>query len=153
MSDNDAEHAKFMRLAIDEGRRGGEAGNLAVGSVIVRDGTVIGRGYNTAVSEGDPTNHAEIVAIRHACGTLASAQLTGATLYTAMEPCPMCAWAICMVGIKRLVLGARHATFHRPEMGAYAIERLVEMTGAKLEVVSGVLEVECEALRPELTRR
>ena len=65
----------------------------------------------------------------------------------------MCAWAICMVGIKRLVLGARHATFHRPEMGAYSVERLVEMTGAQLEVVSGVLQAECEALRPELSRR
>jgi tRNA(Arg) A34 adenosine deaminase TadA len=147
------DHEHLMRLAIEEARRGGAAGNIAVGSVIVRAGAVIGTGHNTSRSGGDPIDHAEIVAIRDACRREGTHDLAGATLYTAMEPCPMCAWAICMTGIGRVVLGARHATFHRPEMGDYAIERLIEMTGANVEVITGVLEAECEGLRPELERR
>lgn len=142
----------FMRAAIDEARRGAAAGNLAVGSVIVRAGAVIGAGCNTVNADGDPTAHAEIVAIRDACRREGSTTLPGATLYTSMEPCPMCLWAIRSAGIERLVLGARHAAFRRPDLGRYSVEALIEMTGAPLEVVTGVLEDECEALRPELDR-
>jgi tRNA(adenine34) deaminase len=150
---NDSDHVRFMRLAIEESQRGAGRGNLAVGSVIVRDGDVVGAGHNASASDGDPTNHAEIMAIRDACRKLGVSELEGATLYTAMEPCPMCAWAIRVAGIERVVLGARHATFHRPELGTYTIEGLMEMTGSELDVVTGVLEAECEALRPELKRR
>ena len=93
MSDRGSGHDRFMRLAIETGRRGGASGNIAVGSVVVRDDVVIGRGCNTATSDGDPTNHAEIVAIRDACRETGARDLPRSTLYTSMEPCPMCACA------------------------------------------------------------
>jgi tRNA(Arg) A34 adenosine deaminase TadA len=145
-------HETFMRRAIEAARRGATAGNLAVGSVIVRDGEVIGTGCNTVRADGDPTAHAEIVAIRDACRRTGEAVLPGTTLYTSMEPCPMCLWAIRTADIGRLVLGARHADFDRPDLGDYSVERLVEMTGAPLALVTGVLHEACLELRPELVR-
>lgn len=142
------DHDRFMRAAIEEARRGAAAGNVAVGSVIVRDGEVIGAGHNTVNADGDPTAHAEIVAIRDACRRAGTATLPAdATLYTSMEPCPMCLWAIRCAGIGRLVLGARHAAFRRSDLGDYSAERLIELTGAPLVMVTGVLEQECVALR------
>jgi tRNA(adenine34) deaminase len=146
-------HERFMREAIAEARRGAAGGNIAVGSVIARGGEVIGRGCNTVRADGDPTAHAEIVAIRDACRATDTVTLQGATLYTSMEPCPMCLWAIKTAGIQRLVLGARHAAFHRPDLGTYSVERLVQMTAAPLEIITGVLEADCLALRPELDLR
>lgn len=156
-----------MRLAIDEARAGAAEGNLGVGCVIVRDGAVIGAGRNAVGATGDPTAHAEVVAIRDAArrlgvtrfdgdtlhATLYTTTLYTTTLYTTTEPCPMCLWAIVMTGIGRLVLGARHAAFVRPELGDYTAERMIAMTGAPVEVVTGVLEAECEALRTDLRRR
>lgn len=138
-----------MRLALAEGRRAGVEGNLAIGSVIVRDGQVIGAGRNTINTESDPTNHAETAAIRDACRALASKELAGATLYTTMEPCPMCLWAICLAGIGELVIGARHADMKPPRVhyGRYAVEALLEMTGRRLDIVTGVLTQDCIALR------
>lgn len=141
------EHAHFMQMALDEGRRGVSEGNRPIGSVIVRDGTVIATGRNTVATEGDPTNHAETVAIRAGCRSLGVTELPGATLYTTMEPCPMCLWAISIAGIERLVLGARHAAFQPHDYGDYSVERLLELTGRKLDVVTGVLTDDCEAMR------
>lgn len=149
---NGNDHARFMRAALDEARRGAEAGNVAVGSVIVRGGEVIGSGCNTVNASADPTEHAEIVAIRDACRHERAPALPGTTLYTTMEPCPMCLWAIRTARIERLVLGARHADFARPDLGRYSVEALLEMTGAPLELITGVLDAECVALRPELAR-
>jgi tRNA(adenine34) deaminase len=144
-----ADHDRYMRLALEEGRRAGAEGNLAIGSVIVRDGQVIGAGRNTINTESDPTNHAETAAIRDACRALASKELPGATLYTTMEPCPMCLWAICLAGVEELVVGARHADVKPPRIGYghYAVEALLEMTGRRLGIVTGVLTQECLALR------
>lgn len=150
---SDAGHERFMRIAIEESRRGGAAGNVAVGSVVVRDGAVIGAGHNTVASDRDLTCHAEVMAIRDACRREETLELPGSTLYTAMEPCPMCLWAIALARIERIVLGARHAAFVRPELGRYSIEALIELTGVPIEVVTGVLEAECRALRPELAPR
>ena len=147
-----SEHESNLCLAIAEARKAGASGNVAVGSIIVRDGTVIGAGHNAVRSTGDLTAHAEICAIRDACARLGTTELTGAMLYTTMEPCPMCLWAICISGVHRLVLGARHTSFHRPELGGYAVERMLELTANPLELVTGVLADECEALCPELTR-
>jgi tRNA(adenine34) deaminase len=146
------DHEHFMRLALEEGRRAGTEGNLAIGSVIVRDGFVIGAGRNTINTERDPTNHAETAAIRNACRALASKELSGATLYTTMEPCPMCLWAICLAGVEELVIGARHADVKTPRVGygRYAVEALLEMTGRRLGIVTGVLTQECLALREAL---
>lgn len=143
------DHEHFMRLAIEEGRKGEAAGNRPIGSVIVRDGAVIGVGRNTVESECDPTSHAETVAIRDACRKLGVTDLGGATLYTTMEPCPMCQWAITIAGISELVLGARHADFAPHDYGDYTVERLLELTGRQMTVVTGVLQDECIAIRRE----
>jgi len=147
---NGEHHLHFMRAALDEARRGAEAGNVAVGSVIVRGDAIIGTGCNTVNASADPTEHAEIVAIRDACRRERAPALPGTTLYTTMEPCPMCLWAIRTARIERLVLGARHAAFGRPDLGRYRVEALLELTGAPLELITGVLDDECVALRPEL---
>lgn len=141
------EHEDFMKQALDLSRKAMAAGNLPVGSLIVRDGTVIGAGYNQARTTNDPTSHAEIEALRDACRRLAVTDLRGATCYTVMEPCPMCCWALLEAGISRLVLGARHAAMRRTDYGAYSVEKLLAMTGRRMEIVSGVRTAECEALR------
>ena len=142
-----ADHDHFMGLAIEESRLALEAGNAPVGSVIVRDGEVIGRGRNRVNSDANPTIHGETDAIRDACENLGTPDLSGSTLYTAMEPCPMCCWAIVEAGIERLVLGARHADMKRTDYGDYSVEKLLTMANRKLHIVTGVRSAECEALR------
>ena len=147
-----SDHHLNLRLAIDEAHKAAAAGNTAVGSVIVREGLVVGAGHNTVRSDGDLIAHAEVSAIRDACGRLNTRVLAGATLYTTMEPCPMCLWAICIAGIGRLVIGARHSAFHRPELGSYSLESMLAMTAVPVELVTGILVAECEALCPEMAR-
>jgi tRNA(adenine34) deaminase len=144
----------FMRHALEEGRRAGAEGNLAIGSVIVRDGAVIGAGRNTINTEGDPTNHAEMAAIREACRALDDAALPGTTLYTTVEPCPMCLWAICLAGVETLVIGARHRDMQPPRVhyGTYAVEALLAMTGRRIDIVAGILTDDCIALRDAYER-
>ena len=89
------QNPNWMREAIQlslEGMRGGKGGPF--GAVVVKDGKVIGRGFNQVLTTNDPTAHAEVVAIREACRTLGTFQLTGCELYTSCEPCPMCLGAI-----------------------------------------------------------
>jgi tRNA(Arg) A34 adenosine deaminase TadA len=147
------DHTRFMRLAIEEGRKGESEGNRPIGSVIVSGGRVVGVGRNTVESECDPTNHAETVAIREACGKLGVTSLDGATLYTTMEPCPMCQWAIVIAGISELVLGARHADFAPHDYGDYSVERLLAMTGRRMSVVTGILQEECITIRRQWMAR
>ncbi len=141
------DHDRFMKLALEESRLALEAENVPVGSVIVKDGHVIGKGRNQVNSHSDPTAHAETVAIRDACANLQTPDLSGSTCYTVMEPCPMCCWAILEAGISGLVLGARHAEMKRADYGDYAVEKLLLMTRRKLEIVTGVMVADCEAMR------
>lgn len=97
---------RMMREAIAEALRAGEEGEMPVGCVIVKDGQVIARGRNDRERTGDPTGHAEIVAIRAAARALGSWRLQGCTLYSTLEPCPMCAGAISQARLDRLVYGA-----------------------------------------------
>jgi len=137
------DHDHYMSVALDEARHARDRGNPAVGSIIVRDGEVIGRGRNEVVTDLDPTAHAETVAIRDACRRLATTDLAGAVCYTTMEPCPMCCWAIVLSGIDRLVLGARHTDVGNVNVGGYSVERLVAMAGRRLDLVEGIRTGEC----------
>lgn len=104
MRDKD-EH--FLREAIALARAGMERGDGGpFGCVIVKDGQVVGRGNNRVTSSNDPTAHAEVVAIREACAALGDFQLTGCTLYTSCEPCPMCLGAIYWARPERIVYAA-----------------------------------------------
>ena len=155
------DHDHFMDLALEEGRKGELEGNVPVGSVIVRDDEVIGKGRNETRSGPDATAHAEVQAIRDACRREDTCDLTGATLYTSMEPCPMCCWAIVEAGIGRLVLGARHDGMRKygddwraspADYGGYVVETLLDLTNRKLDVVTGVRTHECEQIRAEWKR-
>lgn len=146
-----SQHDQFMALAIEEALSGLRAGERPFGSVIVKDGNVVGRGRNLVNSTQDPTAHAETLAIRNAAANLKTARLTGCTLYTTCEPCPMCCGATLYSGIDTLVMGTRQASLPRLSKGAYNVrdynvERLVELTGFKLNIVTGVMMEECDAI-------
>jgi tRNA(adenine34) deaminase len=141
------DHVQYMQLALEQARRAYAAGNRPVGSVIVRDGAVISHGLNTVAADRDPSAHAEIAALRAACRQLDTLTLPAATLYTTLEPCPMCLWAILETRVSRLVMGARHAALGRTDIGDYTVERFLGWTKRPLEIVTGVLEAECVELR------
>lgn len=98
------EDKKFLRMAIDLSKHGMQHNcGGPFGAVIVKDGEVVGKGFNKVTSTIDPTAHAEVVAIRDACHYLNTFQLTGCTLYSSCEPCPMCLGAIYWARPDRLV--------------------------------------------------
>jgi tRNA(adenine34) deaminase len=138
-----------MRLALDLAGGAGErvAGDadVPVGAVVLApDGAVAGRGRNECLATGDPTAHAEIVAIRQAASALGAWRLDGCTLVTTLEPCSMCAGALLSARITRLVYGAAD-----PRAGAAgSLWDLVRdrRLGPPVEVISGVLGTECGAL-------
>ena len=140
-------HEQYMDIVLERCEQALARGDCPVASIIVRDGRIVGEGQNRAATAGDPTAHAEVEAIRDACRKLGANDLSGATLYSAMEPCPMCCWAIKEAKIGCVILGARHAGMRRMDYGAYSIEKLLAMTNASLELVTGVRVPECEAMR------
>ena len=98
---------RFLNLALGEAQRGAEEGEVPIGCVLVKDGRILGRGYNRMEALRDPTAHAEVLAIGAACQALENWRLDGCTLYVTLEPCPMCAGAILNSRIGRVVFGAR----------------------------------------------
>ncbi|WP_128547499.1 nucleoside deaminase [Larkinella soli] len=100
----------FLREAFRLAKEGMDAGQGGpFGAVIAKDGQIVGKGFNQVTSTNDPTAHAEVVAIRDACRRLNSFQLTGCTLYTSCEPCPMCLGAIYWARPERIVYGCLHS--------------------------------------------
>ena len=97
----------FMREALLLAAQAAAAGEVPVGAVVVKDGTIIGRGYNQPISGADPTAHAEVVAMRDASKALGNYRLIDCDLYVTLEPCVMCAGAIMHARIRRVVFGAR----------------------------------------------
>ncbi|MBI4207606.1 MAG: nucleoside deaminase [Betaproteobacteria bacterium] len=146
------EHIHYMQLALEQAREAARAGNRPVASIIVRGGAIIGEGQNTIFTDFDPSAHAEVAAIRQACGRLRTVDLSGGTLYSTLEPCPMCFWAMQEAKIGRLVLGGRYTDIGRTDIGRYTVESFLEFTGRKLEIITGVLAGECAALRTEWMR-
>jgi tRNA(adenine34) deaminase len=117
---------------------------VPIGAVVVIDGAIVGRGFNQPISAGDPTAHAEIVAIRDAARTIGNYRLTGSTMYVTIEPCLMCVGALVHARVGTLVFGAAE-----PRTGAVASTvRAGELPGHnhRFEVVSGVREAECREL-------
>lgn len=107
MNSFDQEQAeKFMRRAIELGRKGTAAGDGGpFGALIVRNGEIIGEGWNRVISSNDPTAHGEIMAIRDACKHISSYDLTGSEIYTSGQPCPMCLSAIYWARLDRIFYG------------------------------------------------
>jgi tRNA(adenine34) deaminase len=134
---------RFMRLALAEAARAEAAGEVPVGAVVVRDGTVIGSGFNHPIGGHDPTAHAEIGALRAAAAREGNYRLAGCDLYVTLEPCAMCAGAIQHARIRRLVWGAAD-----PKTGACG--SVVDLFGEPrlnhhAEVRGGVLAAESAA--------
>ena len=133
-----------MAVALDEAARACDAGEVPIGAVIAIDGAIVGRGFNQPLTSGDPTAHAEVVAIREAARAVGNYRLTGATLCVTIEPCLMCVGALVHARVGTLVFGAAE-----PKTGAVvSTVRGGELPGHnhRFEVVSGVREEECRAL-------
>jgi tRNA(adenine34) deaminase len=134
----------WMMAALEEARRARDAGEVPIGAVVALDGAIVGRGFNQPISSGDPTAHAEIVAIRAAARRLGNYRLTGAVLCVTIEPCLMCVGALVHARIATLVFGAAE-----PRTGAVvSTVRAAELPGHnhRVEVVGGILEHECREL-------
>jgi tRNA(adenine34) deaminase len=134
----------FMREALLLAREGWRLGEVPVGAVVVRDGQIVGRGFNHPISAHDPTGHAEIMALRDAARAVGNYRLPGCTLYVTIEPCSMCAGAIFHARIARVVYGARE-----PKTGAagsvvdlFAEARL----NHHAQIEGGVLAEDCGGL-------
>ena len=140
-------HDEAMDLALAQGAEAMARGDWPTGSVIVLDGKVLASGQNRQNTRNDITVHAETDALRSAFNSLKRTNLDGATLYTTMEPCPMCAEAMRMAKVSRLVLGLRHADLKRTDLGTYSIEEYCRMLAWPLDIVTGVRHAECFALR------
>ena len=136
----------MMRLALEEARAAASTGDVPVGAVVARGDEVVGRAGNAREREQDPTAHAEILALRQAARALGSWHLEGCTLYVTLEPCAMCAGALVLARIDRLVLGAPD-----PKAGfAGSLGDIVRdgRLNHEVEVTVGVLAEECgEVLR------
>ena len=136
-----------MKLALHHAEDAFARGDWPVAAVLVRDGAVLGIGQNRQNTESDVTWHAEFEAMRTATRQHGADRVTGSTVYSTMEPCPMCAGAMKLAGISRLVLGLRHAALRRTDLGEYSIETFCHLAGYDLSLTTGVLEAECLALR------
>ncbi len=139
--------ADYMDLALHEAQDAFARGDWPVGSVVVLDGVVLASGQNRQNTERDVTWHAEFDAMRRATSEHGVDKLVGATVYSTMEPCPMCTGAMKLARIARLVLGTRHATLRRTDLGSYSIEGFCSLVGYDLVLTTGVRERECTALR------
>jgi tRNA(adenine34) deaminase len=135
---------EFMRQAIAEAQAARADGEVPIGAVIVLDGEVKGRGRNAVIRANDPTAHAEIVALREAARSVENYRLTGATMYSTIEPCAMCAGAIVHARVARLVYGARDekAGAVDTHFGICATDFL----NHRVTVESGILEAECREM-------
>jgi tRNA(Arg) A34 adenosine deaminase TadA len=149
----DEEH--FLRLAIAKAHEGIMAGQSPFGAAIVRDGAVVAAAHNSVWRDRDPTAHAEVNAIRAASGTLKTIDLSGCTMFTTCEPCPMCLSAIHWAKIARVVFGATIADAEAAgftELRVAAAE-LVRLGGSRLVVVSGPCRDACVQLFADWSAR
>jgi tRNA(adenine34) deaminase len=132
---------QFMRTALDLAKQAQATGEVPVGAVVVKDGEIIGRGFNAPISQRDPSAHAEMQALREAARNLGNYRLVGCELFVTLEPCLMCAGAIMHARIARVVYGA--SDFKTGVCGSllnlFAEERLNHHT----QVAGGVLAEEC----------
>jgi tRNA(adenine34) deaminase len=141
---------QFMQEALEQARLAALAGEVPVGAILVRDGQVIGRGFNQPIGNHDPSAHAEMLALRTAAQGVANYRLPGATLYVTLEPCVMCSGAMLHARIDRVVFGASD-----PKTGAagsvldiFASKQINHQT----QVEGGILAEECGQILREFFR-
>jgi tRNA(adenine34) deaminase len=143
-------HELLMTEALKLARQARDANEVPIGAVVAMADAIVGRGFNQPLSSGDPTAHAEIIAIRAAARHIGNYRLSGATLCVTIEPCLMCVGALVHARIATLVFGAAE-----PRMGAISSTvRAAELPGHnhKFAIVAGVLEDDCRALMQDFFR-
>jgi tRNA(adenine34) deaminase len=140
----DIQDEKWMREALQMARQAQAADEVPVGAVLVKEGAILGSGWNQPIGAHDPTAHAEIMALRAAAQSAGNYRLTGTTLYVTLEPCAMCAGAMVHARVARLLYGAAD-----PKTGAagsvFDLTR-TDKLNHRLEVEGGVLAEECGGL-------
>ena len=142
---------EYMQIAIDVAKIAEENGDAPIGAVIVYQNQIIGKAYNQREQLKDPTAHAEIIALTQAAAFLESWRLNDCTIYVTLEPCPMCAGALVLARMKRLVYGCDD-----PKTGAVkSLYNIVhdQRLNHRLEVTSGVLAAECSELLQEFFQK
>ncbi len=142
---------EWMLKALALASKAGEAGEVPVGALLVKDNVCIGEGWNCPISTCDPTAHAEIVALRDAAKNLNNYRLSGATLYVTIEPCTMCVGALIHSRASRLVYGAEE-----PRAGAVISQLALPSLphyNHKMEVVGGVLSESCSKLMSDFFQK
>ncbi|HHW91712.1 MAG TPA: nucleoside deaminase [Firmicutes bacterium] len=149
--ERERQHEEFMREALAEARKALALEEVPIGAVLVRDGCIIGRGHNLRETEGDPTAHAEIIALREAARALGVWRLSDTTMYVTIEPCPMCAGALVMARVGHLVYGS-------PDPKGGGVDSLYNIgrngrLNHTFTVTGGVLEGECAQLLRDFFRR
>lgn len=146
-----AEYEAFMGSALEQAAAAAAAGDVPIGAVIVRDGRMIAAAHNRRYLDADPTAHAEMLALRAAAAAVGDWRLTGCTMVVTVEPCTMCAGAIVLARLDRLVYGADD-----PKAGAVrSLYRLCEdkHLNHRLEVIAGCRAQECGRMLSEFFRR
>ena len=142
MESNSKQDIDFMERALELARKAEAEGEVPVGAVLVREGEMIGEGWNRPIGANDPTAHAEIQALRDAGARVGNYRLPGATLYVTLEPCPMCASALIHARVARVVFGA-----YDPKGGAagsvFDLLPPDERFNHRLACEGGVLEQAC----------
>jgi len=140
-----------MALALEQARRAASLGEVPVGAVAVLDDKIIGRGFNMKELVNDPTAHAELIAIKKAAEFQQNWRLIGVTLYSTLEPCPMCAGAMIQARLERLVYGARDIRFGAD---GSVVDILADPRfNHRVVVTSGVREDEAAGLMRDFFRR
>lgn len=138
------DHHSYMAMALELAREAEDTGEVPVGAVLVLDDRVIGRGRNSPIERSDPTAHAEILAIREASAAIGNYRLEGATLYSTLEPCVMCAGALVTARVSRLVFGARDLRFGGVRSKFQLADS--EILNHRIDIEEGVLGAECAEL-------
>jgi tRNA(adenine34) deaminase len=144
------EHERWMDEALQEAKKAEAIGEVPIGAVIVKDGEVIGRGYNLRETQHDPTAHAEMIAIRQAAERVGGWRLNDCDLYVTLEPCPMCAGAILQARIRRVIYGTED-----PKAGCAGTLMNILTDGRfnhQTEVISGIRKEACGAILTEFFR-
>lgn len=142
---------RFMREALAQAHLAEVAGEVPVGAVVVKDGVIVGRGYNAPISRHDPTSHAEVAALRDAARHIGNYRLTGCELFVTLEPCVMCVGAMFHARVARVVYGAKE-----PKTGAAgSVFNLFTETRLNhhARIEGGLLEEECGRLLSEFFAR
>ncbi len=141
----------YMGRCLERARRALDAGDVPVGAIVVRDGRVIGEGHERVRAELDPSAHAEVEALRDACRTTGTLDLSGATLYTTVEPCVLCAYAVRQTRIARVVYGVEAGAFGGVSGPYPMLTDAAHSSGAAIPAIrAGVRAEECRQL---LTKR